>query len=323
MIEAEGKFFELIRVPDGDRAAWLDVRRKGIGGSDVAAIMGLSKYRTPYEVWAEKTGLADPADISDRPAVKWGNILEPVVGGEYAENHPDRKVRRVNAVLRSLSAPFAQASLDYEVRDPELGWGVLEIKTAGLRVADDWAEGVPVYYQTQIAHYMRVTGRQFADVAVLIGGSDYREYRIMRDEEDIRAVTGAVDHFWQKNVEKRQAPPVMGGMGEASAIFSAGNPSDGEIETAEGVPVEVADYIVAMEEEKRAKEELDRAKNALKVRIGHAKGLVCDEGRVSWVRMSKTRFDSKRFRADNPEAYKEYTTATVVDGGLRWTPRKR
>ena len=197
MISGEGKLFDLVRC-DSDEA-WREERRKGIGGSDVAAIMGLSAYRTPYQVWLDKVqGVHD--DISDKPAVVWGNILEHIIGEYYAQEHPDRTVRRVNGMMRSIARPWAQASLDYEVRDPELGWGILEIKTAGWRREDDWADGVPVYYQTQVAHYLSVSGRPFADVAVLIAGQDYREYRVMRDEEDIETVNRAVDEFWHGNV---------------------------------------------------------------------------------------------------------------------------
>ena len=79
-VSGEGELFKLLRVPDGDRDAWLEQRRKGVGGSDVAPIMDLSKWRSCYEVWAEKVGLIQPADLSDKESVQWGNILEPVVG---------------------------------------------------------------------------------------------------------------------------------------------------------------------------------------------------------------------------------------------------
>lgn len=322
MIEGEGKFFELIRVTDGDRSAWLDVRRKGVGGSDVAAIMGLSKYRSPYEVWAEKSGLMEQDDISNKPQVMWGNILEPVVGEHYASEHPKRKVRRVNAVLRSLSRPWAQASLDYEVRDEERGWGVLEIKTAGLRVADDWDDGVPVYYQTQVMHYLSVTGREFADVAVLIGGNDYREFRIERDRDDIRAVEKAVDDFWRVNIEGGKEPDATGIGGEPRAILMNHKDHADDFTGASDMPVQIADFILATEEKKRAEDEYRRASDAVKLLIGNHKGFECDGGRVTWIRSTSKRFDSKQFKADNPEIYDEYMKPQVRDGGLRWSPRK-
>ena len=117
--------------------------------------------------------------------------MEPVIGNWYREQYPDRTVRRVNAICKSLKRPWAQASLDYEVKDG-LVWGVLEIKTA--RTAADWQEGVPAYYLTQIMHYMQVTNRPFADVAVFFRDTcEFKCFRVDYDQEDGAAVQAAVD----------------------------------------------------------------------------------------------------------------------------------
>lgn len=321
-VKGEGALFTLVRTPDGDREAWLDQRRKGVGGSDVAAIMGLSPYRGAYEVWAEKSGLIEAPDISDKPAVIWGNILEPVVGEHYAENHPDREVRRLNAVCQSIERPWAQASLDYEVKDPELGWGVLEIKTAGQRSEDKWDDGVPLFYQTQVAHYLSVTGRAFADVAVLIGGQDYREYRLMRDEDDVQAVERAVDEFWQR-VQTGDEPPIDGSPGEAEALLKRHQTSDGEVWECCDMPREVADYIYYKETADAAKERLAKAGNALKRLIGDHKGIKCPDYIVTWPRGTKKTFDSKRFMEDHPDLYEQYAKAVPSNFGIRIKERKK
>lgn len=321
-VKGEGTLFTLVRTPDGDREAWLDQRRKGVGGSDVASIMGLSPYRGAYEVWAEKSGLIEAPDISDKPAVVWGNILEPIVGEHYAENHPDREVRRLNAVCQSIDRPWAQASLDYEVKDPELGWGVLEIKTAGQRSEGKWDDGVPLFYQTQVAHYLSVTGRAFADVAVLIGGQDYREYRIMRDEDDIRAVESAVDEFWRR-VQTGEEPPVDGSPGEAEALFKRHQTSDGEVWDCGDMPREVADYIYYKETADAAKGRLEKAGNALKRLIGDRKGIKCPDYIVTWPRGTRKTFDKKRFMTEHPDLYEQYVNVGPPNSGIRITERKR
>lgn len=321
-VKGEGTLFTLVRTPDGDREAWLEQRRKGVGGSDVAAIMGLSPYRGAYEVWAEKSGLIEAPDISDRPAVIWGNILEPVVGDHYAENHPDREMRRLNAVCQSIERPWAQASLDYEVKDPELGWGVLEIKTAGQRSEGKWDDGVPLFYQTQVAHYLSVTGRAFADVAVLIGGQDYREYRLMRDEDDVQAVERAVDEFWQR-VQTGDEPPIDGSPGEAEALLKRHQTSDGEVWECCDMPREVADYIYYKETADAAKERLAKAGNALKRLIGDHKGIKCPDYIVTWPRGTKKTFDSKRFMEDHPDLYEQYAKAVPSNFGIRIKERKK
>ena len=315
-INGEGADFELVRTPDGDREAWLEQRRHGVGGSDVAAIMGFSAFRGPYAVWAEKTGRLVPEDISDKPAVHWGNVLEPIVAGEYRSRHPDRRVRRVNAVCRSISRPWAQASLDFEVHDPELGWGVLEIKTAGLRREGDWEEGVPLYYQTQVAHYLSVTGRKYADVAVLIGGQEYREYRVMRDEEDVSAVEEAVDEFWHSYVEADVEPRITGARDDGAAVLSA-HPG-GEGEGYSDVTPEMAEFREASRDRARADERYREASNAMKRLIGDRSAIDTPDGRFSWVRAKSDRFDMRRFREERPDVYEAYVVESERDMGIRF-----
>lgn len=312
MVSGEGKDFELVVAASDEE--WLEIRKLGVGGSDVAAIMGLSRYRSPFSVYAEKTGLYKPEDISGNPAVHWGTVLEPVIGAEYARNHPDREVRRVDAVCRSLKRPWAQASLDFEVRDPELGWGVLEIKTAGWRMESDWADGVPVYYQTQVAHYLSVTNRPFADVAVLIGGQDYREFRVMRDAEDEAAVVAAVDGFWDR-VVRRDPPDVIGG--DSPVLAEVHAESDGEIQLSPDCP-ELDVWLAAKESADAANERLSNAAALLKGRIGDSKGIETRRGTVMWTRSTAKRLDTKRLRAEEPELYKRYAVESVRDGGLRF-----
>ena len=317
MHDANPRPYDLLRCSSD--AEWLDLRSHGIGGSDVAAIMGLSPWRTPYQVWADKV-LGIREDISGRPAVEWGTILEPVVGDHYKSLHPDRTVRRVNAVCRSHARPWAQASLDYEVRDPDLGWGVLEIKTASLRSADAWADGVPLFYQTQVTHYLSVTGRPFADVAVLIGGQDYREYRIERDEDDIRAVNAAVDAFWHDHVEAEVAPDVSA---PDSSTLLSGHPSpSGEMIETDTTPDLLTRWLRAKEDADMAKGRVDDLAARLRQTIGDARGIDCPAGRLTWSRSETSRFDSKRFKAEHPDIISAYTTTQTRDGGLRFVAAK-
>lgn len=300
-VAGEDKYFKLVRVPDGNREEWLAQRRKGVGGSDVAAIMGLSEYRGPYEVWAEKKGYIESADLSGVEAVQWGNILEPIVGRHYAELHPDRKVRRLNAVCQSIERPWAQASLDYEVRDPELGWGILEIKTASLYKESDWDDGVPLYYVTQISHYMSVTGRPFADVAVLIGGQRYREYRVMRDEDDIKLVNREVDDFWTF-VTKDIEPPI-GEVGAELKALAENHGTPGELRDCDKTPKEALEWKQAKDAFDEAEEKKQAAANRLCQLIGDDKGIVTPDGRFIWSRYERN--------------------GKTVNGGIKFTPSKK
>lgn len=321
MIEGEGSRFTVHRF-DGDVSSkWLEFRRQGVGGSDVAALMGLSSYKSPYELWCEKVGVLEAPDLSDKGAVEWGNRLEPLVGEKYAEEHPDRQVRRVNGVCRSLSRPWAQASLDFEVKDPELGWGVLEIKTVGLRRAPDWDDGVPVYYQTQAAHYMGVTGRRFCDFAVLIGGQEYREYRLLADEEDEGAVVQAVDAFWESVVE-RMPPDPTGSAGEPGAIM-AFRGAGGDVRASEAAEESLLRTWLEL---KALRDQVDgryrEASNRLMDSIGSDRAVEFPGGRLTWVRGERRRVDVKALERDHPELVEEYASVKTENGGLRWSPRK-
>ena len=206
----------LISTLDLPRDQWLEARRLGIGGSDAAAAVGLCRYKSPLELWLEKTGRKPGADLSDNDAVFWGTVLEPVVAEVYAEK-TGAKVRRVNAILQHPEHSYMLANLDRLVSHPEDGSGLLEVKTAGWRSAPFWEEGVPEGYQCQVLHQLAVTGKAWADVAVLIGGQDFRIYRIDRDEEQIDALVKLEAEFWQ-HVTDNTAPASDGSESSGKAL---------------------------------------------------------------------------------------------------------
>lgn len=297
------------------RAQWLEARKKGVGGSDVGAIMGLSPYRTALDVWLEKTGRAEPPDLADNAAVEWGNRLEDCVAAKFAEEHAGEfTVRRVNALLQDTDHRHRLASLDRAGTDRNTGRRfVLEVKTAGERAADQWADGVPLWYQAQVTHYLNVTGWGFAYVAVLIGGRDYREYRLEPDAQDRAAVAAAVDSFWADYVQADVMPQAVGA---DSPLLTALHPEpDGEFN--EGRDADVMPYLLAVECLERAKAEKDARAAELRQIIGDANGIITPHYRVTWSRGSALRFDSKAFKAAHPDIYAEFTQETTRDNGLR------
>lgn len=329
MIKGEGVTFRCIRCADD--AEWLEQRKKGIGGSDVAAIMGLSPWRTPAEVWLEKTGRVEPPDLSDKPYVQKGVELESYVGEKFKKAHRGFKVSRVNAICQSKSRPWAQASLDYQVRetvnyqDRELNWGVLEIKTS--RNDADWKDGIPAYYMTQVQHYLSVTGRDFAWVAVQFDSDrlwEYREYRIDRDEEDIAVIDLAVDAFWREYVEADVMPVLVGSDGEVRGLSQMyAKPKRESITMSDHDTLAlISDYQDAALRAKYANADKQKAAAQLMQRIGDARALYTDTSKVTWVRSEGVRLDAKRLRAEYPEIYDQYSETYTRNGGLRVTDLK-
>lgn len=314
-ITGENQFFTLVRCESDEE--WLEQRKHGVGGSEVAAIMGLSPWKTATQLWLEKTGRIEPADLSGKPYVEFGNIMEPVIGDWYREQYPDRTVRRVNAICKSLKRPWAQASLDYEVKDG-LVWGVLEIKTA--RTATDWQEGVPAYYLTQIMHYMQVTNRPFADVAVFFRDTcEFKCFRVDYDQEDGAAVQAAVDDFWLNYVIPKVMPQVVGTSGEAAALTEYYGKGDGEFKQLFDSDVDeaIAAYQDAAEREKQAHAEKTEAATKLIAAIGDAKGIITDVAKVTWVRSEREVLDQKALKEHEPEVYAKYSKTESRNGGLR------
>ena len=202
----------LVKTQDLDRDQWLQVRKGGIGSSDAAAAVGLNPYQSQLELWMEKTGrapVAPPGDggADDLSPMYWGSLLEPIVAAHYTRRTGNR-VRRINAVLQHPEHPWMLANIDREVMGaPDVQ--LLECKTAGIQGAWLWRDGVPEYVQLQVQHQLAVTGKQAADVAVLLGGQELQIFRIERDEELIAQLITLEREFWGY-VERGQAPPADG-----------------------------------------------------------------------------------------------------------------
>ena len=160
------------------REEWLEARRRGIGGSDVSAIMGLNPYRSALSIYMDKVG-AVPVDASEMSEqAYWGTVLEEPIARRFAELHPELTVRRNNNILINSDYPFAIANIDREIRDGNETYG-LEIKTVGIRSAKFWEDNdVPLAYVLQVSHYMMVTGWQKFIIAALVGGRNTSSARL-------------------------------------------------------------------------------------------------------------------------------------------------
>lgn len=310
-------------TPEEINKQWVEARKNGIGGSDVASIMGLNKYSSPLNVWLVKTGREESPDLSDNQAVEWGNRLEDVVADKFADEHPELQVRRRNATMVSIKRPWAFANIDRWVTDGKGNVGILEVKTVGMRRAADWDNGVPLYYLTQVMHYMSVTGYKYAWVAVLIGGQEFREYYIERDEQDIQAINDAVDTFWRDFVETDTAPALIGNDPEANALLSQHSDPSTEF-------IAMLDEDVSMIDElQEIKDQMDDLKhrktlieNQIKDLIGDNKGIETETKRITWVRSTRSSFDKKAFDAAHPGITNDYMKTSVTNGGIRISVKK-
>jgi putative phage-type endonuclease len=182
------------------RQDWLEQRRTVIGGSDAAAALGLSKWRTQYDLYLEKIG--ESVTVETEP-MYWGTQQEPLIRQRYSNDTGLQVIKPGFLVHPTLK--FMGGNVDGLVGSDR----ILEVKTS--RTSEGWGEPetdeIPDDYLLQTQHYLLVTGRQIADVAVLIGGSDYRVYRVEADPELHEMIIDGERAFWEM-VESRNPPPV-------------------------------------------------------------------------------------------------------------------
>lgn len=282
-----------------DRAAWLEERRGGLGGSDAASALGISKWKTPLDTYLDKRGEAPPLD--DSPAMYWGRTLEPIVREEYAKR-AGMIVHTGEGILRSAEHPFMLANLDGRGADGR----VVEIKTA--RSADGWGDegsaDIPADYVAQTMHYMIVTGAQLADVAVLIAGSDFRIYTVPFDRELADMLIEAERELWQRIVDGN--PPAPATASDIAKLYRIAN----------GQPIEAQEPILraweALREARKAEKECAALVETLEAEIKGYMG-ACDTlthaGRViaTWKqRAASARIDVKRLKAEAPEVFERF-----------------
>lgn len=189
------------------REEWLDARKNTIGGSDAAALVGVSPWKNALDLYLEKTGEKEGDDLSDNDAVAFGNDCEPHLRGLFTALHPELKVEyEPNNIWYNDRYPFASASLDGWLTEKDTGrLGVLEIKTATIRnraQREKWEGQIPQNYYTQVLWYLAVTERHFVRLIAFLRTaqdvSEVREYYIDRKdvERDIDFLLDAGIDFW-------------------------------------------------------------------------------------------------------------------------------
>jgi putative phage-type endonuclease len=281
---------------------WLRYRMRGIGGSEAAAVLGVSKWMSAFQLWAHKTKrvtLPPPGG----PYIEWGNILEPVVREHY-QRHTHRKVwvDPDYTIYEDDEYPFILASLDGWVEDPVYGVGVLEIKTASAFVAREWDDEPPLPYLIQGQHYLRVTGASFVTFAVLIGGNGFKTFDIQRDDDFIASMVSKEKIFWE-NVESDIQPVVDG---HSSTVSVLGKLYEPELEKEIDLPTEAlawdeqrqgfSDRITRLQGEvKGLKEGKAQVENHIRLALGDATLGVLPGGSAaySWVNQKRGRGESR------------------------------
>lgn len=280
-------------------------RRTGIGGSDVPALLGLSKWSTPLDVYLAKRGEAEPFEGNE--STIWGSVLEPLILNEF-ERRTGMALRRGIPMMRDTERPWMIVNLDAAIAD---GGAPVEVKTA--RTSDGWGEEgtdeIPAYYHPQVAHELYMTGAHIAYVPVLIGGSDFRVYQVERDSAFINDIVEAEAAFWHEHVIKG-VPPEPVNADDAARLWSmdrgttlqAGDDLANDIERMKAIKAQI----------KSLEESLEPISD--RVRIAFADNAVVERsGKVlaTYKHQTAHRIDVSKLRASDPELAAKYTAASV------------
>lgn len=309
----------LLAPPGIAEADWHTVRAGGIGGSDVAGILGLDRWSSPWKVWAAKTGRT--GGTADNEDMRMGRRLEAPIAEEWAERTGCQLLPPVGT-LAHAEWLWMRANVDRLVQEARAAAataepviGPLEVKNRNWRAAAEWGDDVPDEPALQLHWYLAVTGYPVGWVCALIGGNRLRWYRVERDQELIDHLIAYCGDWWERHVVGGEQPPADGSRATTELLAHLW-----EAEPEATVEVDASRTLQLLAHRARLKEqlaaldgELAVVENELKAALGTAEVALIG-GRTAYTWVANGTFRSKDFRAEHPELAAEYVKqATVLD----------
>ncbi|GHU75865.1 hypothetical protein AGMMS49992_20600 [Clostridia bacterium] len=278
-------YMVLASTKDMARDQWLNARRKGIGGSDAAAVMGVSPYRSAYTVWADKLGLG--LEPTETEAMRSGRDLEGYVASRFHEETRLRVERR-HAIYQSTEYPWMLANIDRWVPTARCG---LECKTSRDIRLERFKNGdYPIEYYTQCTHYMAVTGARRWFLAVLVYGTEFKIFEVERDEADVAALVEAERTFWHEHVLMGIAPSADGSDSTKATLGALYPTDDGALKQARDDSI-LAELYAKKQVYKALEGEIQTLTNTLKDEMGTAKYLAGAEYTATWRTQADNHLD--------------------------------
>lgn len=291
------------------RDEWLEIRKKSIGGSEIAAVIGMNRWKTPFAVWAEKTGRVDNA-VQQNESMYWGTVMEAILREEFAKR-TGYAVKEAHYIFASADNPFLTANIDGYVDLGDGEYAVLEIKTAGNYAESDWTDGCPIEYYLQVQHYLYITGMQKAFIAVLIGGNNFKYLEIERDEDIIQTLIGCSKQFWK--LVQTDTPPAVND--KDNALLATLYPSS------KAVTVKMPEeYRAVLRQYNEAKQAIDQAKKVkeeaeakIKAFMQDNDSAVIDNYKITWKTAERNSLSADKVKALlTPDQIKDCSTTTTT-----------
>lgn len=307
-----------------DEKEWLAVRNKGIGGSDVGAICGVSPFSSARQIYFNKTGQFEEAlqpGAASRERMHFGHLLEPIVADEFKRRELTADKDREGWTLTELGAtvchkdyPWMRANVDRLILD-ETGKirGILECKTTSEYNNEEWEDGdILLSYMYQLNWYMYILDIPYGAFACLVGGNKFYAYEVYRNDALLQeTILPAVKDFWFNNVQALKEPELQAFDTEFA------NDTYAEVEKNSEIMLEdeESDSLAAVVFEckakiKELKSTMEEAQNRLKDRIKNNEIAYCRNHTIKWSPRSQTRVDLNILKAEFPEVYErcKYTS---------------
>ena len=274
-------------------------RKKMLGGSDISSVLGMNRWKTPLQLWAEKTGELEPKDLSDVEAVQLGVELEDFVARKF-EKATGKKVRRDSRTFKYKDSDYMVAHIDRWV----VGGELLECKTCSAWKEKEWeGEEIPQEYILQVQWYLGVLGMKKGYIAVLIGGQKFVWKEIDFDESLFNLMLDQAKKFWDM-VETKMPPMATTGDKEVlSDLYGIDSDTFVDGTEEEDVLIESRNEIASQIKDLEAKK--DGIENQLRQKIGSFTGLSTPKYKVSWKPQKRTYADTSKLKADG--LYEQYT----------------
>lgn len=261
----------------------------GLGASDAAAILGVSKWRTALDVFNDKMGISGPDKKQEHQ--QWGLLLEPALAARYTQD-TGRRLRRIGTA-RSKDHPLLYAHPDRVVLGEP---GLVEIKVSYRR----WDE-IPIYYKTQAIQQLICTDREWVDFAVLEGGQRFNpDWRYERNRDIEADFIAELEEWWQRHIVGKEPPEMDGGKGGLTYLrktYPANLAGTEVVATASMLPT-IDRYRGTRANREQAEREEERLKQEVMRLIGDASYIVGPFGKITWTRFLANKTDWKSVALD-------------------------
>jgi len=253
-------------------------RKDYIGSSDIAAVMGLSRWKTPLQLWAEKTGQVEPEDLSDKEHVQLGIELEDFVAQKF-EKVTGLKVRRSPKAYISTENAFMTCQVDRLVTGTE---DLLECKTCSAWKEKEWeGEEIPLEYILQVEWQLMITGRKTGYIAVLIGGQKFVWKKVESDHELFEKMKNSALSFW--TMVRSKTPPAVESDDNSFLVKLYPQANDVMREATE----DIISAVALLQQTKAQIIDLEETKGELEAKIkaviGNAVGIDTPEYIIKWL----------------------------------------